>query len=153
PPPPATLRCRPSPERHVDTITTTTTTALLAHEATSARRARRFVDATLRSWACDEVTEVATLLASELVTNALLHAGGAVHVEVSRLPGPGAAEGQGGGEGGPTVRAASERAGAERGLAGVDEADAAWGARLSRHGKPARFAFAVNTAETAGTAG
>lgn len=128
----------------MDTITTTTTTtALLAHEATSARRARRFVDATLRSWACDEVTEVATLLASELVTNALLHAGGAVHVEVSRTPGAVRVEVHDAGHGAPIVRDASERAESGRGLALVDALAAAWGVSPCRHGKTVWFEVAV----------
>jgi hypothetical protein len=44
-------------------------------EASSAGQARRFVDTTLRGWSCDALLEVATLLVSELVANAVLHAG------------------------------------------------------------------------------
>jgi anti-sigma regulatory factor (Ser/Thr protein kinase) len=51
-------------------------------EAASAARARRFVDATLRSWACDPLLDIATLLVSELVSNAVLHAGTVIHVVI-----------------------------------------------------------------------
>ena len=42
---------------------------------TSAGAARRFVDSTLRTWSCDHLVDIATLLVSELVGNAILHAG------------------------------------------------------------------------------
>jgi anti-sigma regulatory factor (Ser/Thr protein kinase) len=56
-------------------------------EASSAGQARRFVDATLRTWNCDALIEVATLLVSELVSNAILHAGTGIRV-VLRMHGP-----------------------------------------------------------------
>lgn len=49
-------------------------------EASSAGQARRFVDATLRTWSCEALLEVATLLVSELVSNAVLHAGTRIRV-------------------------------------------------------------------------
>jgi anti-sigma regulatory factor (Ser/Thr protein kinase) len=51
-------------------------------EPTSAGLARRFVDATLREWSCDPLLEVATLLVSELVANAVLHAGTQIRVGI-----------------------------------------------------------------------
>jgi anti-sigma regulatory factor (Ser/Thr protein kinase) len=51
-------------------------------EPSSASRARRFVDATLREWSCDTLLEVATLLVSELVSNAVLHAGTRIRVGI-----------------------------------------------------------------------
>lgn len=42
--------------------------------ARSAGDARRFVADALRQWGCDGLVDTATLLVSELVTNALLHA-------------------------------------------------------------------------------
>ena len=56
-------------------------------EPSSAGQARRFVDATLRTWSCDALLEVAILLVSELVSNAILHAGTRIRV-VLRLRGP-----------------------------------------------------------------
>lgn len=49
--------------------------------------ARRFVRAALRSWGRDDLAETATLVASELTTNAVLHAGGdSIDVTVARAP-------------------------------------------------------------------
>lgn len=58
-----------------------------AHRAFAARpesagEARRFVAGQLRSARCEALVEPATLLVSELVTNALLHAGTDVDVRV-----------------------------------------------------------------------
>jgi anti-sigma regulatory factor (Ser/Thr protein kinase) len=55
-------------------------------EPASAGHARRFVDATLRTWSCDRLLDIATLLVSELVANAVLHAGTVIGVVV-RLDG------------------------------------------------------------------
>jgi hypothetical protein len=53
---------------------------VLPDDTSSASSARRFVRDTLRSWGLDEHTETATLLISELVTNAVLHARSAPEV-------------------------------------------------------------------------
>jgi len=45
----------------------------LPAEASSARRARRIVHETLASWGLEALEEVASLLASELVSNVVLH--------------------------------------------------------------------------------
>ena len=45
----------------------------LPHAPTSARAARRFVEATLHGWRLDILIEVVVLLAGELVTNAMTH--------------------------------------------------------------------------------
>ena len=42
--------------------------------AASVRRARAFVDVTLTAWGLDQLREVAVLMTSELVTNAVVHA-------------------------------------------------------------------------------
>src|SRR5438132_8167033 len=47
---------------------------VLSDDTSSAAAARRFVRDTLQSWDADEHTDTATLLISELVTNAVLHA-------------------------------------------------------------------------------
>jgi hypothetical protein len=51
------------------------TAATFAGDRASPAHARRFVDATLGSWQRGEFAERASLLVSELVTNAVLHAG------------------------------------------------------------------------------
>ncbi|MGH3356822.1 MAG: SpoIIE family protein phosphatase [Nocardioidaceae bacterium] len=51
-----------------------------APQATSAQAARRFVRQTLAGWGADSVLDDAVLLTSELVTNAIVHAGTPVRV-------------------------------------------------------------------------
>ena len=51
-------------------------------ELASAPAARRFVTSALRSWHCDALVEPTQLLVSELVVNAVLHAGSPVTVRV-----------------------------------------------------------------------
>ena len=49
------------------------TSIQLPHAPTSAKEARRFVEATLHGWGLDALIEVVVLLAGELVTNAITH--------------------------------------------------------------------------------
>ncbi len=51
-------------------------------DPSSPGHARRFVDAALRTWSCDGLLDVATLLVSELVTNSVLHAGTPIRVVI-----------------------------------------------------------------------
>jgi anti-sigma regulatory factor (Ser/Thr protein kinase) len=53
----------------------------LPPRAQSAKVARQFVAEVLGGWGCGALTEVAQLLVSELVTNALLHAGTVIEVD------------------------------------------------------------------------
>src|SRR5688500_8624876 len=50
--------------------------------AASVPAARRFVSDTLHDWGVDDIAPVTSLLASELVTNAILHAGTAAELRV-----------------------------------------------------------------------
>ena len=52
----------------------------------SPRAARRFVEGTLESWGRGELVETVTLLVSELVGNAVLHAGSEIQLSVRLLP-------------------------------------------------------------------
>ena len=54
----------------------------LAPALTSARQARRFVSDTLAEWGDERFVDAASLLVSELVTNAVVHAASAVDVSV-----------------------------------------------------------------------
>ncbi|MDQ5874010.1 MAG: ATP-binding protein [Actinomycetota bacterium] len=58
----------------------------LAAQASSAERARRFVERALTSWNCMDLIEVTVLLANELVTNSVLHANTDIRVEITKLP-------------------------------------------------------------------
>ncbi len=51
-------------------------------EPEAARAARRFVASALAAWDLDDLTELATLCTSEVVTNAMRHAGSAFHLAV-----------------------------------------------------------------------
>jgi anti-sigma regulatory factor (Ser/Thr protein kinase) len=54
----------------------------LTANPTSSHAARNFVAGTLKRWGREDLSEVAVLLTSELVTNAILHAGTDVVVTV-----------------------------------------------------------------------
>ena len=101
--------------------------AELAGQPADAGDARRLVSRTLRDWRLDHLQDTATLLVSEVVTNAVLHArtrlvielqrrGSTVRVTVSdcsdRLPKP---------------RRADREAGTGRGLGLVASLASAWG--------------------------
>lgn len=57
----------------------------LGADIASAGEARRFVDEVLSRWRCEEVLDDVKLLVSELVTNAVVHAGSEVQVAVRLL--------------------------------------------------------------------
>lgn len=89
--------------------------------------ARRFVAATLAAWGCTAVNDEALLVTSELVTNAVVHAGSApelllrfsgtaLHIEVRDLS-----------PGSPTPNDAQPGDVGGRGLAMIDRVAAAWG--------------------------
>lgn len=64
----------------------TSTHLQLPSAAASAARARAFVRACLQQWHHDELAEIAQLLTSELVTNAVLHARTTIELRVARTP-------------------------------------------------------------------
>ena len=57
----------------------------LAADTSSASRARRFVDEVLSKWRCADLLDDVQLLVSELVTNAVVHAGSEVEIAVRLL--------------------------------------------------------------------
>jgi len=54
----------------------------LGHDTATPRAARRFVSEALHLWELDDLTDTVVLLVSELVTNAVVHAGSGVEVLV-----------------------------------------------------------------------
>lgn len=58
----------------------------LAPRPSSSRAARGEVTATLHRWGADELADPVELLVSELVTNAVSHVGGGVHLRMEKLP-------------------------------------------------------------------
>ncbi|GAA3054351.1 ATP-binding protein [Streptomyces glomeratus] len=113
----------------------------------AARAARAAVRGQLRVWALDEIGDIAALLVSELVTNALRHATGPIGVrlvpsdgtapyllvEVSdTLPDP------------PRARAAEPDAEDGRGLQLVARSSRRWGTRPADTGKTVWFELPVH---------
>ena len=104
--------------------------------------ARRFAGTTLDSWGCSQILEVTTLLVSEVVTNAILHArsdvevhlragGHFIRVEVSDASLVV-----------PVVRKYSTDAMTGRGLALVEKLATAWGVLERADGKTVWFEVA-----------
>ncbi len=101
----------------------------------SAGRARQFVKSALTASGREQAAEVAVLLTSELVSNAVLHAGTVIEVVVRVLPDRLAVEvhDQGGGQ--PVRRRYSVTSGTGRGLVLVEELARDWGTVLTERGK------------------
>jgi anti-sigma regulatory factor (Ser/Thr protein kinase) len=111
----------------------------LPNDVSASLLGRRFVVAALSALGLDEHAETATLLASELVTNALLHANGPYRIGVES------------GEGvlrigvtdattdGPQIGEASDEATSGRGIRLIDSLTSRWGVHLNEGGKTVWF--------------
>jgi anti-sigma regulatory factor (Ser/Thr protein kinase) len=116
-----------------------TATTTLPPEPTSARTCRQFLLATLDEWGADQFADEAVLLLSELVTNAVLHAGTEIEVEV-RLEGDVLRVEVGDGDPRlPSVRSYSVLSGTGRGLALVAGTATSWNAEAVPGGKRVWF--------------
>jgi DNA-binding NarL/FixJ family response regulator len=109
--------------------------ARLAPELQSAGRARRFVDETLRRWDCGEQLDAVTLLVSEVVTNAIVHAGTEVEVTVQLTPNAVRIEVIDLAAALPVARDATDEETSGRGLALVEAMASAWGVEARPAGK------------------
>ncbi|MFN2503014.1 MAG: ATP-binding protein [Acidimicrobiales bacterium] len=108
-------------------------------EPASAGHARRFVDRALTDWSCGELAEVATLLVSELVANAILHAGTTVHVVVRGGEERVRIEVHDGNVSLPTRKHYSKLSATGRGLVLVEKLSRAWGTESTPSGKMVWF--------------
>ena len=107
--------------------------------------ARRFVATTLEDWGAGNLTEVVTLLVSELVTNSVVHAASEVDVLVQLTPEVARVEVSDRSEGAPVVRDPYEDDESGRGLGIVESVSRAWGVRpRSGGGKTIWFEVARN---------
>lgn len=79
-----TRRMRTARTVRCEEVTGIRTQIRLAPVPASARQARRFVADTLAQWGDERYVDAASLLVSELVTNAVVHAGSAVDVIVGQ---------------------------------------------------------------------
>ncbi len=116
-----------------------TATTTLPPEPASARLCRLFLVQTLESWGADSFADDAVLLSSELVTNAVLHAGTPIQVRVTLDGGHLRVEVHDGSPRLPAVRHYSLLSGTGRGLAMVAEMAAAWAIEPTGHGKAVWF--------------
>ena len=113
--------------------------AKLAPELQSAGRARKFVDETLRRWDCGQQLDVVTLLVSEVVTNAIVHAGTEVEVSVELKPESVRIEVTDKEAGLPARRDATDEDTSGRGLALVEAMASDWGVEARPGGKVVWF--------------
>jgi len=94
------------------------------------RLGRQFVGQALHDWRLDDLAETVTLLTSEIVTNAVIHAGSASKLRVERVDGGVRVTVADGGEHGvaePSARRVDSAGG--HGLALVDTLADQWGSR------------------------
>jgi anti-sigma regulatory factor (Ser/Thr protein kinase) len=105
----------------------------------TARDARRFVATTLTEWHLEDLSDVAMLLASELVTNAILHARSVLEVVVTRHADGVRVEVADASPLIPVVRAAPDLEMSGRGLALVESLAARWGVDVRPAGKSVWF--------------
>jgi CheY-like chemotaxis protein len=116
-----------------------TAQARLAPEPRSASAARRFVDETLGRWECDDLLDTVTLLVSELVTNAVIHARSEIEVGVHLLADRLRIEVGDSSETLVRRRAAADDEGSGRGMTMVETLAQAWGVDARPGGKVVWF--------------
>ncbi|PLW73166.1 ATP-binding protein [Streptomyces sp. SCUT-3] len=110
---------------------------------------RRSLREALSHWDAHDLVDTAELLASELVTNALVHSGGDATVTATLSPGPEArlrVEVHDGGPRLPAPRDAGEDATSGRGLLLVSALADEWGARPVARGKVVWFELCAQAA-------
>ena len=115
----------------------------LPPDTDSPRRARRFLQDALDARAPEGVLDVATLLLSEVVTNAVLHARTEVRVAVSWVADRLRVEVADASPLAPTPRNFSEDAGTGRGMLLVAELADDWGTQPAEPGKVVWFELAA----------
>lgn len=108
---------------------------VLPPEVASARRARSLVTEELLRWGEGDLVETATLCVSEIVTNAVLHAGTPVQLDIELHPSTVRIEVRDGGAAPPERLDADVESVHGRGVAIVEVLSAAWGVEPSETGK------------------
>ena len=99
----------------------------LGMDATTPRAARKLVEAALDRWNCRHALDTVALLASEVVTNAVLHGRSEIDVAVRLLPRTIRVEVTDRSRAGPRPRRAAADAESGRGLALVEGLASSWG--------------------------
>jgi anti-sigma regulatory factor (Ser/Thr protein kinase) len=98
-------------------------------------RARDFLIAACRAWAVPEFLETGALVVSELVTNAVQHAGTAIRVVISLVDSVLTVFVYDSGAGEPRLIPPQDRTVGGRGLAMVAKVSQAWGVQAEPNGK------------------
>jgi anti-sigma regulatory factor (Ser/Thr protein kinase) len=121
--------------------------AQLVHAATAPSDARRLVRRMCHELHVEDLTDTATLLTSELVTNAVQHAPGPLQIGVGCTHGNFVVSVQDGDPHGPQPRRAQSRSVGGRGLALVTKLADSWGFRpIPNDGKQVWFTLRPMTA-------
>lgn len=111
----------------------------LPPEPPSAGAARRFVTRALHGLGHDHLSELAELLVSELVTNAILHARTTINLDVAKTDRGVRIRVADGSRRGPRQRGFSDEATTGRGLTLVQTLATAWGTDSAAKGKTVWF--------------
>ena len=115
-------------------------TLLLPPEARSSSMSRRFVEHALERWELDALADVAVLLTSELVTNAIVHAQTEVEVTITRDdPKTITVAVSDSSRNAPRLQRHADDAGTGRGLGILDALAASWDVVSGAAGKTVRF--------------
>lgn len=107
----------------------------LAADRCSPRRAREFVRRTCHEWQCESVLDAALLVVSELVTNAVLHAGTGSELRLTKIGGSLLIGVSDAGGGSPDVFDAGTEDEHGRGLVMISALSTAWGVDGDDHRK------------------
>lgn len=115
-------------------------TLLLPPEARSSSMSRRFVEHALSRWQLEAMSDVAVLLTSELVTNAIVHAQTEVAVTITRDdPRTITVAVSDGSRSEPRLHRHSDDAATGRGLGILDALASSWGVLSGTDGKTVTF--------------
>ncbi|WP_328863033.1 ATP-binding protein [Streptomyces sp. NBC_00306] len=125
-----------------------TSSVTVRREPASVGRTRRLLAAQLNTWGLEELAETTQLLASELITNALLHAHGPIHVHMRVHAGVLRCEVEDADPKGPTRRIAATDAENGRGIELVDALAHHWGSDHTTTGKTTWFELPILAATT-----
>lgn len=118
-------------------------TTSLSADPVSARKARQFVVSTLLGWDVEHLIDTASLLTSELVTNAVLYADSEIELRLAKEVDLIRFEVKDHGGGRPTFRHPAPEETSGRGLALVNTLSKAWGVEKVESGKAVWFELAT----------